>query len=148
MLTHISDWLIYVQVHAKTLPLNLWGLWKHKWAATRQNKQIDCAIWAASWQNEQNDCAQRRLRSAWASAQSDQSLLCAQSVVMDPSFLHADSEDSDQTGRMPRLFWVFAGCTVILLVLSWGGLNMRNSLRTFFVLFDIFCLIFLFQPSN
>ena len=33
----------------------------------------------------------------------------------------AHSEDSDQTGRMPRLIWVFAGRTVILLVLSWGG---------------------------
>ena len=31
------------------------------------------------------------------------------------------SEDSDQTGRMSRLIWVFAGRTVILLVLSWGG---------------------------
>ena len=28
----------------------------------------------------------------------------------------AHSEDSDQTGRMPRLIWVFAGRTVILLV--------------------------------
>ena len=28
----------------------------------------------------------------------------------DPMFLHADSEDSDQTGWMPRLIWVFAGC--------------------------------------
>ena len=36
---------------------------------------------------------------------------CAQLVTKDPSFLHADSEDSDQTGRMPRLIWVFAGCT-------------------------------------
>ena len=34
----------------------------------------------------------------------------------------AHREDSDQTGRMPRLIWVFAGRTVILLVLSWGGL--------------------------
>ena len=33
----------------------------------------------------------------------------------------AHSEDSDQTGRMPRLIWVFAGRTLILLVLSWGG---------------------------
>ena len=33
----------------------------------------------------------------------------------------AYSEDSDQTGRMPRLIWVFAGRTVILLVLSWGS---------------------------
>ena len=33
----------------------------------------------------------------------------------------AHSEDSDQTGRMPRLISVFPGCTVILLVLSWGS---------------------------
>ena len=37
--------------------------------------------------------------------------LCAQWVAKDPRFLHADSEDSDQTGRMPRLIWVFAGRT-------------------------------------
>ena len=36
------------------------------------------AFWATSWQKQQNNfCAQRRLRSAWASAQSDQSLRCA-----------------------------------------------------------------------
>ena len=31
----------------------------------------------------------------------------------------AHSEDADQNGRMPRLIWVFAGCTDHLLVLSW-----------------------------
>ena len=31
------------------------------------------------------------------------------------------SEDSHQTGWMPSVIWVFAGRTVILLVLSWGG---------------------------
>ena len=44
-------------------------------------------------------CAQRRLRSAWASAQSDQSSLCAQWIAKDSSFIHADSEDSDQMRR-------------------------------------------------
>ena len=68
-------------------------------------------IWATTWQNQQNKCVPSEDRSAWASAQSDQSLLCAQWVAKDPSFLHADSEDSDQTGRMPRLIWVFAGRT-------------------------------------
>ena len=34
----------------------------------------------------------------------------------DPRFLHVDSKDSDQTGRMPRLIWVIAGHTSILLV--------------------------------
>ena len=38
---------------------------------------------------------------------------CAQLVAKDPSFLHADSEVSDQTGRMPRLIWVFAGRTCL-----------------------------------
>ena len=40
-----------------------------------------------------------------------ESSLCAQCVAKDPSFLHADVEDSDQSGRMPRLIrWsVFAG---------------------------------------
>ena len=31
------------------------------------------------------------------------------------------SEDSDQTGQMCRLIWVFAGRTLILLVLARGG---------------------------
>ena len=45
---------------------------------SRQRLDIKKKIWAASWQNQQNGmCAQRRLRSAWASVQSDQSLCCA-----------------------------------------------------------------------
>ena len=56
------------------------------------------------------------IRPVWS-----ESSLCAQWVVKDPSFLHADSEDSVQTGRMPRLIWVFAGRTLILLVLSYHG---------------------------
>ena len=40
-------------------------------------------------------CAQRRFRSAWAFAQTDQSSLCTQWVVRNPRYLHADSEDSD-----------------------------------------------------
>ena len=66
-------------------------------------------------------CAQRRLRSAWASAQSDQSSLSAWRKLGSLATHWAHSEDSDQTGRMPRLIWVFAGCTLILLVLSYRG---------------------------
>ena len=47
--------------------------------------------------------------------------LCAQWVAKEPDLLHADSEDSDQTGRMPRLIWVFAERTAPLLILSRGG---------------------------
>ena len=46
------------------------------------------------------------IRPVWS-----ESSLCAQWVGKDSSFLHADSEDSDQTGRMSRLIWVFDGHT-------------------------------------
>ena len=67
-------------------------------------------------------CAQRRLWSAWASAQSDQSLLSAQRVAKDPSFHHADSEDWRLGGC---LGWSESslGLQVILLVLSCTGSN-------------------------
>ena len=58
------------------------------------------------------------IRPVWS-----ESSLCTQWVAEDPRFLHADIEDSDQTGRMPRLIWVFAGRTLILLVLSCRGSN-------------------------
>ena len=62
-------------------------------------------MWAATWQNQLSECA--------PSEDSDQ-----------PGFLAthwAHSEDSDQTGRIPRLIWVFAGRTLSLLVLSCSG---------------------------
>ena len=50
-------------------------------------------------------------------------------VCMKKAWVRVHSEGSDQTGRMPRLIWVFAGRIVILLVLSWGSSNLfhRNS---------------------
>ena len=51
------------------------------------------------------------IRPVWS-----ESSLCAQWVAKDPSFLHADSKDSDQTGRILRLIWVFAGRTATLLI--------------------------------
>ena len=39
----------------------------------------------------------------------------------------AHSEDSDQTRRMLRLIWVFVGCTLILLVLSYRGSHNVDS---------------------
>ena len=66
-------------------------------------------------------CVQRRLRSAWASTQSDQSSLSAWTKLGSLATHWAHSEVTDQTGRMPRLIWVFAGRTLILLVLSCRG---------------------------
>ena len=52
-------------------------------------------------------CAQWRLRSAWAS-----SLIRVFAVRSMGRFLHTDSEDTDQTWRMPSLILVFAGRTI------------------------------------
>ena len=76
-----------------------------KWLCAQQKTQISLGI-----------------RPVWS-----ESSLRTQWVAKDPSFLHADSEDSDQTGQMPRLILVFTGRTVTLLVLSWGGLISINS---------------------
>ena len=75
----------------------------------RSNKPEE-NIWAASWQNQQNAmCTQWRLRSAWASTQSDQSSLSALRKPGSLTTHWVHSKDSDQTGRMPRLIWVFTG---------------------------------------
>ena len=80
------------QLGLKLTCSNIGQVWKY-------GNQIRCQIpriniWASTGQNLQNGmCAQRSLRSDWASAQSDQSLLFAQWVAKDPCFLHADSED-------------------------------------------------------
>ena len=62
------------------------------------------------------------IRPVWS-----ESSLCTPWVAKNPSFLYADSEDSNQTGRMPRLIWVFAGCTAILFVLSCRSLYVLNG---------------------
>ena len=66
-----------------------------------------------------------------------ESLLCAQWVAKDPSFLHADSKDSEQTGHPPRLIWVFAGRTLILLVLSCRGSYMVKKKKKKWILFKL-----------
>ena len=63
-----------------------------------------------------------------------ESLLCAQWVAKGPRFLHADSKDSDQTRRMPRLIGVFVGCTLTLLILSCRG-SLCNYPKTWLMWF-------------
>ena len=66
----------------------------------------------------------------WLSAQSDQSSLSAWRSIGSLATHWAHGEDSDQTGRMPRLIWVFAGRTLILLALSCRGSYVH--IKTFF----------------
>ena len=57
----------------KTLCINRNMFWNKSMKIIHNSPPgIYCHIWAILWQNQQNDlCAQRRLRSAWASTQSD-----------------------------------------------------------------------------
>ena len=60
------------------------------------------------------------IRPVWS-----ESSLCAYCVAKDPSFLQADNEASDQTGRMPRLIWVFVERTCHFV----GFVTMRLKFR-------------------
>ena len=100
-----------IQLNSTSCPRH--QTWKEcKWAATRQNQQNECAP------REDSDQPGHPLSLIRVFA-------CAQWVAKDPSFLHADSEDSDQTGRI----WVFAELTVILLVLSCRGSNKMHNIH-------------------
>ena len=72
-------------------------------------------IWYTTWQSQQNECA--------PSEDTDQPghSLSAWRNLGSLATHWAHIEDSDHTGRMPRLIWVFAGRTLILLVLSCRG---------------------------
>ena len=62
--------------------------------------------------------------SKWVSAQHPPSLIslrCALNGQLTTQAFFMWTAKTDQTQRMPRLIWVFAGCTVTLLVLSCRG---------------------------
>ena len=79
--------------------------------------------WATAWQNHQNDmCAQRRLRSTWASVQSDQSQRCPPEAKFVPKLPNERTAKTlIRLGRCLGWFESSLGTKVILLVLSWGG---------------------------
>ena len=101
------------------------GIDERKWTATWQNQQCVCAPSEDSdqpghspslirgfavhmkkaWVLNYSLSAQRRLRSAWAS-----------------------SDESDQTGQVPRLICVFAGC-ITLLVLSFRSSSIEETVK-------------------
>ena len=90
--------------------------------------KISCTcIWAATWQNQQNVCAPS-IRPVWS-----ESSLSVWGKLVSLATHWAHSESSDQTGRMPRLIWVIAGRTLVLLVLSCRGTNLFALLCTNFV---------------
>ena len=103
-----------------------------------EKKNTTKTTWAVTWQNQQSDCV--------PSEDSDQpwhppSLIRVFAVPMKKAWVlsyplsaqrrlwSAHSKDSDHTGRLPRLIWVFAGCTHILLVLSCRGSHVTTTLH-------------------
>ena len=88
--------------------------------------------WAAAWQSQQNGhCAQRRHRSACASAKSDQSLRCPYEQTLG---LQLPIERTTKT-----LIWSESslGTKAILIVLSWGGSHSESASLTSLVASEI-----------
>ena len=69
--------------------------------------------WATTWLKpiKMSACPAKTQISLGIHPAWSESSLYAQWLAKGPRFLHASSEDRDQTGRMPRLIWVFAGHT-------------------------------------
>ena len=61
--------------------------------------------------NKMNVCPAKTQISLYICTVWSESSLCSQWETKDLRSLHADSKDSDRTGRMPRLIRVFAGRT-------------------------------------
>ena len=88
--------------------------------------------WASSWENQQNElCAQRRLRSAWASAQSDQSSLSAWRKVGSLAIHWTQVKILIRLGGCGCPGWSESslGAHAILLVLSWAGSNDKGDVQ-------------------
>ena len=89
-------------------------------------------IRVATWENVPSDlCAQRKLKSACASVQSDQSFRCPHEELCIIGYPKCASEDSDQTARMRRLIWIFAWCTCPKVRFMRFGLIYRQIYLTF-----------------
>ena len=79
-------------------------------------------------------CAKQRLRSAWARPVWSESSLSAWRNLCSLVTHWVHSENSDQTGWMPRLISVLTGCTLILLVLLCQGSNTHEYTSRFYCL--------------
>ena len=79
-------------------------------------------IWAAQQNPTKWVCAQQRLRSVWASAQTDQSLRCVlNGKLRTQAFFMWTAKTLIRLGGCPGWSESSRGAHAILLVLSWGG---------------------------
>ena len=84
-------------------------------------------------------CVQQRLRSAWASTESDQSSLSTWRNLWSLGMHWAHSEDSDQTGRMTRLICVFAGLTGHFVCFVVLRLKCENNMKKYLLFLNQSC---------
>ena len=91
--------------------------------AFHMNSKRRAKLWATAWQNQQNPlCAQQGLRSAWASAQSEQSLRSPHEETLGPKLpIECTAKTLIRLGGCPGWSESSLGPTVILLVLLWCG---------------------------
>ena len=108
--------VVSVTHHSKTVVLILFLYWMNLWCLLR-------GIWVISWQKPANWPVRPAktqisldIRPVWS-----ESSLSTWRNLGSLATHWAHSEDSDQTGRMPRLIWGFARLTLIWLVLSCRG---------------------------
>ena len=112
--------------------MNIFFFWLARWnAILYRDRNIVKALNKATVRPAKTQIS-LGIRPVWS-----ESALCAYWVAKDPSFFHGDSEDSDQTARMPRMIWVFAGRTVTLLVLSCQADILTIKVRYILQMFDI-----------
>ena len=80
--------------------------------------------WIASQYQQNILCAQRRIRSAWESVQSDQRLRCPQDETLGPYLpIERTAKTLIRLGGWPGWSESSLGPYVIFSVLSWGGSN-------------------------
>ena len=103
--------------------------------------------WVASWQNQQNGmCAKRRLRSAWASAQSDQSLHCPHEKSLSPQlplgaqrrlwsdWAEAQADLSLRWVHMPFCWFCLKAAQMLII----NYMPLGSSISICFIPFDIY----------
>ena len=84
-------------------------------------------------------CTQRRLRSAWASAQSDQSLCCLlNGWLRAQAFFMWTAKTLIRLGRCPGWSQSSLGAHAILLVLTWGGSDVSPKIFHIFTVHTSF----------
>ena len=106
----ITGWLVYLQNCLSWILRKIMALMEKQlfisFVKGRIESQHDKTNKMTCTPNEDSDQAGLDIHPVWS-----ESLQCTLWVAKDLNILHADREDSYQTGQMPRLIRVFAGCT-------------------------------------